>query len=122
MANQIPYLFELPPCGQNWRRAPHCQGPPPSSTEFGGSLQFERSSGHVRGLDRTHQAASHCGQDAGVWLDEGESQLEQGGDTWGLGELGGDGYEHVLRLLCLLHLREQPLWQGVVMSCPLRAF
>ena len=93
MANQIPYLFELSPCGQNWRRVPHCQGSPPSSTEFGGSLQFERSSGHVRGLDRTHRAASHCGRDAGVRLDEGESRLEQGGDTWGLGELGGDGYE-----------------------------
>ena len=101
-------IFELSLCGQNWGRVPHWQGWPPSSIDFGGSLQLERSSG--RGLDRrTHQAASHCGRDAGVWLDEGESQLEQGGDTWGLGELGGDGYERVLHLLRLLRLRERPL-------------
>ena len=43
----------------------------------------------------------------GVWLDEGESQLEQGGDTWGLGELGGDGYERG-QVLCA-RLQERPL-------------
>ena len=46
------------------------------------------------GLDRrTHRADSHCDRDDGILLDEGESRLEQGGDTWGFGELGGDGYE-----------------------------
>ena len=75
-------------------------------TEFGGSLQLEHSSG--RGLDqRTHQTASHCGLDAGVRLDEGESRLEQGGDTWGLGELGGDGYERG-QVICA-RLQERPL-------------
>ena len=94
-------IFELSLCGQNWGRVPHWQGWPPSSIDFGGSLQLERSSG--RGLDRrTHRAASHCGRDAGVRLDEGESRLEQGGDTWGLGELGGDGYERG-QVLCARH-------------------
>ena len=70
-----------------------------------------------RGLDRqTHRADSHCDRDDGIRLDEGEDRLKQGGDTWGLGVPGGDG--HRLRLLLL---REQPLWQGVVMPCPLRA-
>ena len=117
---KIPYFFELSPCGQNWRQVPHWQGSPPSITEFGGSLQLERSSG--RGLDRrTHRADSHCDQDDGIRLDKGESRLEQGGDTWGLGEPEGDGYERALHRLGLLRLRERPLQQGVVMPCPLRA-
>ena len=75
----------LPPCGQNWRQAPHCHGPPPSSTEFGGSLQFEHSSGEFRGQDRRDRGASHCGRDAGLRVrqDGEESGRAQCGETRG---------------------------------------
>ena len=57
-----------------------------------------------RAEKRTHWADSHCGRNDGIWLDEGEGRLEQGGDTWGLGVPGGDGYEHALHRLHLLRL------------------
>ena len=39
--------------------------------------------GQWSGSTSTHRADSHCDQDDGIRLDEGEDQ--QGGDTWGLG-------------------------------------
>ena len=63
--------------------------------------------GQWRGSASTHRVDSHCDRDDGIRLDEGESRLEQGGDTWGLGELGGDGYERG-QVLCA-RLQERPL-------------